>query len=213
MKDNIYNQRVDYSKNLPLEESELPDNPFELFHGWYEVALDKVAVDPNAMILSTLKGNQPRGRVVLLKNLDNRGFTYFTNYESDKAKETNIHSQASLTFFWRSLERQVRIEGSIEKISTVESDEYFLSRPLGSRIGAWASPQSNQIKSREELEQRVDKFKSEFEGKEVVRPENWGGLRLVPTYFEFWQGASSRLHDRIVFEIINGVWTKKRLAP
>lgn len=213
MSDNIYNQRIDYSKNDSLEENALPENPFELFHGWYEVALNKVERDPNAMILSTLSDDQPRGRVVLLKNLDERGFTYFTNYESDKVKETDEHSKASLTFFWSSLERQIRVEGVIERVSSKESDEYFLNRPLGSRLGAWASPQSSQINSRKELEDRVDHFQKQFEGKEVVRPENWGGLRLVPTYFEFWQGASSRLHDRIVYKLIEGVWVKKRLAP
>lgn len=213
MSENIYNQRIDYSKNDPLEEEVLPDNPFELFHGWYEVALSKVDIDPNAMILSTLSDDQPRARVVLLKNLDERGFTYFTNYGSDKVKETNKHSKASLTFFWRLLERQVRVEGVIEKISSEESDEYFLSRPIGSRVGAWASPQSSQINNRKELEDSVKHFQKQFDGKEVVRPENWGGLRLVPKYFEFWQGASSRLHDRIVYELIEGVWVKKRLAP
>ncbi len=213
MSDNIYNQRIDYTKNDYLEEDQLPDNPFELFHGWYEVALDKVERDPNAMILSTLKDDQPRGRVVLLKNLDERGFTYFTNYGSDKVGETDVHPSASLTFFWSVLERQIRVEGVVERVTKEESDDYFMNRPLGSRLGAWASPQSSVIQNRGELEARVEKFKKEFEGKEVTRPENWGGLRLVPTYFEFWQGASSRLHDRIVYEFENGVWKKKRLAP
>lgn len=213
MSDNIYNQRIDYTKNDALEENQLPDNPFELFHGWYQVALDKVERDPNAMILSTLSGNQPRGRVVLLKNLDEAGFTYFTNYESDKVSETDEHAEASITFFWSILERQVRVEGKVEKVSEKESDDYFMNRPLGSRLGAWASPQSTVINNRDELKQRVDDFKKEFEGKEVTRPKNWGGLRLVPTYFEFWQGASSRLHDRIVYELIDNVWVKKRLAP
>jgi len=213
MSNNIYNQRIDYTKNDYLEEDQLPNNPFELFHGWYEVALDKVERDPNAMILSTLKSDQPRGRVVLLKNLDERGFTYFTNYESDKVSETDVHPSASLTFFWSVLERQIRVEGVVERVSKEESDDYFMNRPLGSRLGAWASPQSSVIQNRGELEVRVEKFKKEFEGKEVTRPENWGGLRLVPTYFEFWQGASSRLHDRIVYFLDNGVWKKKRLAP
>ena len=213
MSENIYNQRIDYSKNDYLEEGNLPENPFELFHGWYKVALDKVERDPNAMILSTLSGNQPRGRVVLLKSLDERGFTYFTNYGSDKVLETDKHADASLTFFWSVLERQVRVEGVVERVTAEESDDYFMNRPLGSRLGAWASPQSSVIQNRAELEQRVDDVKMKFEGEEVTRPENWGGLRLVPTYFEFWQGASSRLHDRIVYELIDGSWVKKRLAP
>ena len=213
MAKNIYDQRVDYTKNNFLEENKLPDNPFELFQGWYKVALDQVDKDPNAMILSTLKDGRPRARVVLLKNLDELGFTYFTNYDSAKVQETNLNENASLTFFWRNLERQIRVEGKVEKISKEESDEYFMSRPEGSRIGAWASPQSQEIKSRSEIEGYVQQIKNKFKGKEVTRPKNWGGLRLVPTYFEFWQGASSRLHDRIVYELFGGVWRKKRLAP
>ena len=213
MSDNIYNQRIDYTKNNPLEENQLPYSPFELFDGWYKVALDKVCIDPNAMVLSTLSGSQPRGRVVLLKNLDAKGFSYFTNYESNKVSETDGHPEASLTFFWGVLERQIRVEGRVEKLTAQESDDYFMTRPLGSRLGAWASPQSSVIKNRSELEKRVEKIKKDFSGKEVTRPENWGGLRLVPVYFEFWQGASNRLHDRIVYELIDGNWIKKRLAP
>jgi pyridoxamine 5'-phosphate oxidase len=209
----IYNQRIDYSLNDPLESNLLPNNPFELFDGWYKVALDKVDKDPNAMILSTYANGTPRGRVVLLKLLDDKGFTYFTNYESNKAKETDAHSKASLTFFWSALERQVRVEGVIERVSEEESDDYFLNRPLGSRLGAWASPQSREIKDRAELVERLKSVEQEFDGKEVVRPKNWGGLRLVPTYFEFWQGQPNRLHDRVIFEKIDNGWVKKRLAP
>ena len=213
MTDNIYNQRIDYSKNDFLDENRLPNNPFELFTGWYEVALKKVHPDPNAMILSTLCVDKPRSRVVLLKNLDEKGFIYFTNYNSAKVQETNTNENASLTFFWRNLERQIRVEGKVEKVTKKESDDYFMSRPEGSRIGAWASPQSKEITSRKEIEDAVDAIKNKFDGKEVTRPQNWGGLRLVPTYFEFWQGASNRLHDRIVYEFVNGMWKKKRLAP
>ena len=209
----IYNQRIDYSLNDPLEPSILPKSPFELFEGWYKVAIKKVDKDPNAMVLSTYANGTPRGRVVLLKSLDERGFTYFTNYTSDKAQETDAHEKASLTFFWPTIERQVRVEGIVEKVSKEDSDEYFNNRPLGSRLGAWASPQSKEIKDREELIDRLEVIKEQFKDKEVVRPNNWGGLRLVPTYFEFWQGQSSRLHDRIVFEKTNNGWVKKRLAP
>ena len=209
----IYNQRIDYSLNDPLEPSVLPESPFELFEGWYKVAIKKVDKDPNAMVLSTYANGTPRGRVVLLKSLDERGFTYFTNYTSDKAQETDAHKKASLTFFWPTIERQVRVEGIVEKVSKEDSDEYFNNRPLGSRLGAWASPQSKEIKDREELIDRLEVIKEQFKDKEVVRPNNWGGLRLVPTYFEFWQGQSSRLHDRIVFEKTNNGWVKKRLAP
>lgn len=209
----IYNQRIDYSLNDPLEISVLPESPFELFEGWYKVAIKKVDKDPNAMVLSTYANGSPRGRVVLLKSLDERGFTYFTNYNSDKAQETNAHEKASLTFFWPTIERQVRVEGTVERVSEEDSDEYFNNRPIGSRLGAWASPQSKEIKNREELIDRLEVIKEQFKDKEVVRPNNWGGLRLVPTYFEFWQGQSSRLHDRIVFEKTNNGWVKKRLAP
>jgi len=209
----IYNQRTDYSLNDPLESNTLPDNPFELFDGWYKVALDKIDKDPNAMILSTYGNGIPRGRVVLLKSLDDRGFTYFTNYESKKVQETDAHEKASLTFFWSDLERQVRVEGIVERVSEKESDDYFMNRPQGSRLGAWASPQSKEIKDRDELIDRLRNFEKEFEGKVVHRPKNWGGLRLVPTYFEFWQGQSSRLHDRIIFEKTDNGWVKKRLAP
>tara|TARA_B100000795_G_scaffold258784_1_gene233183 strand:- start:301 stop:936 length:636 start_codon:yes stop_codon:yes gene_type:complete len=209
----IYNQRTDYSLNDPLEPNKLPDNPFELFDGWYKIALNKIEKDPNAMMLSTYGNGMPRGRVVLLKSLDERGFTYFSNYESRKVQETDAHKKASLTFFWSDLERQVRVEGSVEKVASNESDDYFLSRPRGSRLGAWASPQSKELKNREELINRLAAIEKEFEGKEVHRPENWGGLRLVPTYFEFWQGQSSRLHDRIIFEKTDNGWIKKRLAP
>ena len=209
----IYNQRIDYSLNDPLEISVLPESPFELFEGWYKVAIKKVDKDPNAMVLSTYANGTPRGRVVLLKSLDERGFTYFTNYNSDKAQETDAHEKASLTFFWPTIERQVRVEGIVERVSEEDSDEYFNNRPLGSRLGAWASPQSKEIKNREELIDRLEVIKEQFKDKEVVRPNNWGGLRLVPTYFEFWQGQSSRLHDRIVFEKTNNGWVKKRLAP
>lgn len=209
----IYNQRIDYSLNDPLETSVLPESPFELFEGWYKVAIKKVDKDPNAMVLSTYANGTPRGRVVLLKSLDERGFTYFTNYNSDKAQETDAHEKASLTFFWPTIERQVRVEGIVERVSEEDSDEYFNNRPIGSRLGAWASPQSKEIKNREELIDRLEVIKEQFKDKEVVRPNNWGGLRLVPTYFEFWQGQSSRLHDRIVFEKTNNGWVKKRLAP
>lgn len=209
----IYNQRIDYSLNDPLDPKALPDNPFEFFDGWYKVALEKVKKDPNAMVLSTFDGIQPRGRVVLLKSLDDKGFTYFTNYDSKKVQETDVHQNASITFFWTELERQVRVEGVVERVSTEESDEYFMNRPLGSRLGAWASPQSKVIENRKELEDRVEAVKTRFENKEVVRPDNWGGLRLIPRYFEFWQGQSSRLHDRIVYRLDNGEWIKERLAP
>lgn len=209
----IYNQRMDYSLNNPIDINSLPDHPFELFEGWYRVALDRIKRDPNAMVLSTYDGTQPRGRVVLLKSLDDKGFTYFTNYNSKKVQETDQYKNASATFFWSELERQVRIEGVVERVSEKESDEYFMNRPLGSRLGAWASPQSQVIANREELEKLVEDVKEQFKGKEVNRPANWGGLRLIPNYIEFWQGQSSRLHDRVVYRLEGNEWIKERLAP
>jgi pyridoxamine 5'-phosphate oxidase len=211
----IFDQRTDYVLNHPLEFENLDENPFKEFRAWYEIALARIKKDPNAMILSTYDGETPRGRVVLLKELDDKGFVYFTNYESDKVLEGNQHPKASLTFFWSDLERQVRVEGEIQKTSPEESDAYFLSRPLGSRLGAWASPQSREIESREWLENKVNEYKTKFKNgeSEVIRPSHWGGLRLIPSRFEFWQGQSSRLHDRIVYELESGIWKKKRLAP
>lgn len=209
---NDYNQRTEYNLNHPLEEENLNANPFVEFAEWYKVALSKVEKDPNAMVLSTYDGEIPRGRVVLLKELDTRGFVYFTNYLSDKSKEGLAHPKASLTFYWKELERQVRVEGEIEKTSEKESDAYFLSRPLGSRLGAWASPQSQVIPNRKWLEDQVVALNEQFKD-EVHRPPHWGGLRLVPIRFEFWQGAKSRLHDRIVYEKKGEEWIKTRLAP
>ena len=207
-----FNQRTDYVLNESLKEGEVSSNPFDLFHEWYEIALKHVKKDPNAMTLSTYDGVFPRGRVVLLKELDHEGFVFFTNYQSDKGRELEMHPNASVVFYWKELERQVRVQGKVVKTSEADSDGYFLSRPLGSRLGAWASPQSKVIPSREWLVEQVEKKSIEFESK-VHRPSFWGGYRLIPEYLEFWQGQSSRLHDRIVFEKGNSGWVKKRLAP
>ena len=211
-----YQQRTDYSLNDVMSSEFKNVSPFELFSKWYDQVVLKVAKDPNAMTLSTFDGEYPRARVVLLKELDDRGFVYFTNYLSDKVSETDSYPKASLTFFWKELERQVRVEGVVERVSGDVSDKYFNSRPRGSKIGAWASPQSKEIESREWLEKKVTQYESEFPN-EVKRPKHWGGLRLVPVRFEFWQGQSSRLHDRIVFERVsdevNSEWKIKRLAP
>ncbi|MFT6716085.1 MAG: pyridoxamine 5'-phosphate oxidase [Saprospiraceae bacterium] len=212
MENDKFKQRTDYTLNHPLNEKEFSSNPFEVFNQWYDVATERVEKDPNAMTLSTYDGEFPRARVVLLKELDEKGFVYFTNYLSDKVKETDAHPKASLTFYWKELERQVRIEGVMEKISPSESEDYFKTRPFGSRIGAWVSPQSKEIPDRQWLDEKVIECEAKFK-EDVKRPDFWGGLRLVPTYFEFWQGQSSRLHDRIVFEKINGEWSRKRLAP
>lgn len=208
----LHDHRVDYLLNRPINPEDLAPHPFEEFKNWYQTALQKVSKDPNAMFLSTYDGKQARGRIVLLKELDDKGLVFFTNYSSAKAKEIAQYPNASLTFFWSDLERQIRIEGVIEQTSTAESDAYFLSRPLGSRLGAWASPQSEIIESRAWLQQQMESYKQQF-GEEVKRPDNWGGFRLVPNHFEYWQGATSRLHDRICYDLKAGAWLKYRKAP
>ncbi|GAB2902164.1 pyridoxamine 5'-phosphate oxidase [Paralcaligenes ginsengisoli] len=204
--------RQSYEKNVLLEAS-LASTPFDQFALWFDEALKAKVVEPNAMTLatSTLSG-RPSARTVLLKGFDERGFVFFTNYESRKGEELAQNPCASLLFFWPALERQVRLEGSIEKISAQDSDEYYNSRPLGSRIGAWVSPQSRPI-SLQELEARTHAL-TESLGAHPARPPHWGGYRLRPDYAEFWQGRPSRLHDRLVFQLNDqNQWVSTRLAP
>lgn len=197
-----------------LDESVAGDDPLVFFQKWFSEAENASAEEVNAMTLATVDASsKPHARIVLLKGLDDRGFTFFTNYLSSKAQEIAANNHAALVFFWKELERQVRIEGVIERVSTEESDQYFHSRPAGSRLGAWASPQSQVIKNREELEKLTISYQEKFEGKDIPRPEHWGGYRLVPNYIEFWQGRSSRLHDRIAFTKTGNSWSKSRLAP
>lgn len=168
------------------------------------------------MTLATVDGEgRPHARTVLLKGFDDRGFTLFTNYESAKGHELMHKPHAALLFFWKELERQVRIEGPVEEVSNDESDAYFASRPRGSRIGAWASPQSSPIADRRILEERVTHFSDQYPGDEVPRPSFWGGYRVLPLCIEFWQGRPSRLHDRIRFrrESLHAPWERERLAP
>jgi pyridoxamine 5'-phosphate oxidase len=205
-------ERLDYQKNQGLDLSNLIKNPFEQFQHWFDFAVDVDAFYANAMALSTVHDNKPSSRVVLLKEMDEKGFVFFTNYTSAKSKEIDENKNAALLFFWKELERQIRIEGVLEKVSEENSNEYFRTRPRDSQIGAWASPQSTTI-TRAELEKRVEEFTTKFEGQEVPRPDFWGGFRLVPTRFEFWQGRAGRLHDRFVYENKNGVWEIGQVAP
>ncbi|HLU20205.1 MAG TPA: pyridoxamine 5'-phosphate oxidase [Pusillimonas sp.] len=201
-----------YQKSVLLENS-LASTPLEQFAVWFDEALKANVIEPNAMTLATADaGGRPSARIVLLKGIDDQGLVFFTNYQSRKGQELAAQPHASLLFFWPELERQVRLEGKVEKVSPNESDLYFESRPLGSRIGAWASPQSQPI-SREELERRSQEL-AESLGESPSRPPHWGGYRLVPERVEFWQGRPSRLHDRLVYERNDlGQWQITRLAP
>jgi pyridoxamine 5'-phosphate oxidase len=205
--------RRDYSAH-GLSEEEAGDDPFALFHRWFAQALAAELADPNAMILATATPDGvPSARAVLLKALDARGFTFFTNYDSRKGHEMAANSRVALVFLWHQLERQVRVEGSVEVVTAAESDEYYAKRPLGSRLGAWASPQSAVIPDRAFLEKAHAELMAKYPGGDPPRPPNWGGYRAVPEVIEFWQGRPSRLHDRIRFTRTPPGWRRDRLAP
>jgi pyridoxamine 5'-phosphate oxidase len=204
-----------------LDESAVHTNPHEQFSGWLQQALDAQLPEPNAMTLATVGANgRPSTRVVLIKGLDERGLVWYTNYASRKGQELAIHPQAALQFHWVELERVVRIEGRVEKIADAESDAYFHSRPLDSRLGAWASPQSQVIASRAVLEANTARYTTKYTAEcttELLpnppRPPHWGGYRLLPDTWEFWQGRKSRLHDRLRYRLLDGAWVLERLAP
>lgn len=205
--------RVEYSAG-GLTEEDAGADPFALFHRWFADALAADLMDPNAMTLATVGADgQPSARAVLLKALDASGFTFFTNYDSRKGREMAANPKVALVFLWHPLERQVRVEGAVEAVTAGESDEYYAKRPLGSRLGAWASPQSAVIAGREVLEKAHAELHAKFPDGEPPRPPNWGGYRVLPTVIEFWQGRRSRLHDRIVFKLCGEIWKKERLAP
>lgn len=209
----LNNLRREYKLNK-LSEETVHKSPISQFQSWFNQFMKIGTVEPNAMILATAdKKSKPSVRVVLLKGISNKGITFFTNYNSRKGQDLSQNSSASLLFFWAELERQVRIEGKIKKISRVESQKYFDTRPVESRIAAWASEQSRIIPDREYLEKRFKEFEKKFAGKKIPVPANWGGFRLVHDYFEFWQGRENRLHDRICYEKQKGRWKIFRLAP
>lgn len=205
--------RKEYSLKS-LSETEVKPTPFDQFDQWMREAVEAKLPEPNAMTLatSTFEG-KPSARVVLLKHYSTDGFSFFTNYESRKAKQILQNPYAAMVFYWPELERQVRIEGKVQKASDAQSDQYFKTRPEGSKIGAWASPQSAVIPNRKYLERLMADFEEEFKGKPIKRPPNWGGYVLIPTLFEFWQGRPNRLHDRIQYSLVNNVWKVERLAP
>lgn len=206
--------RLNYTQS-GLHESDLAENPFEQFHQWLAQAIAAELPEPNAMTLATIaEDSKPIARMVLLKGLDERGFVFYTNYDSAKGKQLSSTSAAALVFWWAGLERQVRVEGTVEKVSEEESDTYFQSRPRSSQLGAWASPQSQVVESREALEQGLAVFEEKFANEKVPRPSHWGGFRVIPHAIEFWQGRPSRLHDRIRYELTEtGDWVYQRLAP
>jgi pyridoxamine 5'-phosphate oxidase len=212
MSTNLADIRKDY-RLASFDEKDAAANPFEQFTKWWNEATHSNIEEVNAMTLATAtKDGLPSARIVLLKGYDENGFVFFTNYSSDKGKELAQNPKAALVFFWKELERQIRIEGTVEKVSAEESDAYFNSRPAGSRIGAWASHQSAVIEYRQVIEQNVKKY-TEIFGKEIPRPENWGGYIVKPILMEFWQGRSSRLHDRLQYRLDSGNWIRERLAP
>jgi pyridoxamine 5'-phosphate oxidase len=199
----INNLRREYKLNK-LSKETVQKQPFNQFDSWFNEVLKVGLVEPNAMILATADSKaKPSVRVVLLKEYSSNGFTFFTNYTSKKGKNLSDNSSASLLFFWVELERQVRVEGVIKKISRSESKKYFNTRPLDSRLAAWTSEQSKMIPSRDYLEAKFQIFKRQFKGKQIPLPPDWGGFKLVPEYFEFWQGRESRLHDRICYKKVN----------
>lgn len=209
---NIADLRKDY-KVASLAEKDVAVSPFTQFEKWLNEAIAAELPEPNAMTLATVDDdNRPSTRIVLIKEFDARGPVWFTNYQSRKGRELAANKFAAIQFHWVELERVVRIEGAVEKISDTESDTYFNSRPLDSRIGAWASPQSEVISSRAVLVGRAAEYAAKFMLK-PPRPPHWGGYRLIPDRFEFWQGRSSRLHDRILYRLHEDAWHIERLAP
>jgi pyridoxamine 5'-phosphate oxidase len=204
--------RRDFS-SLGLSESDLSSDPFEQFKIWMDVALASDILDPNAMTVSTVgKDGRPSARVVLLKHFSEDGFSFYTNYESKKGSDLSANPFTVLHFFWPQLDRQIAVYGKVEKTSREDSEKYFMSRPVESRLSAWASNQSHVVSSREELETRVADLREKF-GEDIPLPPFWGGFRLTPDKFEFWQGRQNRLHDRLVYTLEDSSWTISRLAP
>ncbi|TKB47515.1 pyridoxamine 5'-phosphate oxidase [Thalassotalea mangrovi] len=199
---------------MPMADVPQDKSPFALFDTWFQDANKSGILLPEAMSVSSCSAEgQPSSRMVLLKSFDEKGFVFYTNYGSRKSQELNDNNQVALLFHWAVLQRQVRIEGKVEKITAQESEAYFHSRGRGSQIGAWASKQSKKIASKDELHQKEKQFEQQFSGKQVPLPEFWGGYRVVPHYIEFWQGRANRLHDRLCFENVDGQWQTYLLQP
>ncbi len=210
----IRDARISYEKDT-LEEARVASDPLEQFKAWLDTALaTEGVVEPNAVtVASVADDGQPSLRVVLLRGYDERGFVFFTNYESRKGRELDAHPAAALLFYWAALERQVRIEGLVSRLDAAESDAYFMQRPRGHRLSAWASKQSTVVPDRAFLEAQMAAEDLRFKDIEVERPPYWGGYRLTPHAYEFWQGRRNRVHDRIAYARANGAWKMSRLAP
>lgn len=209
----LFNIRRDFTLKT-LDESDVLSDPMDMFEQWLNEAIIAKALEPNAMNLATATPDgKPSSRMILLKQIKPQGFVFFTNYDSKKAYQITLNKYCALTFVWNELERQVRIEGIVEKTSDAESDSYFEVRPAKSKLGAWASPQSRAIPDRKYLEGLIKEYESKFKDKNIVRPQNWGGYIVKPHLIEFWQGRSNRLHDRIQYVLEDGVWEVERLAP
>ena len=197
----------------PLRRSDLASDPIEQFSSWWERAEAEVPL-PDAICLATVdSGGAPDARMVLLKGFGAEGFRFHTNYESAKGEQLTSNPNAAIVVYWRELDRQVRVRGVVERLSAEQSDEYFLTRPPERRVGAWASPQSRPLESRDELDERVREVEERFAGEEIPRPEHWGGFRLIPETYEFWEHEENRLHDRIRYRRDGESWTVERLQP
>ena len=210
----IVDLREEYTR-ASLNKADVAKEPTAQLSVWLDAARAVEEREPTAMALATVSGDgRPSVRVVLLKGLDERGLAFYTNLESHKGRQLKANPNAALMFWWPALERQVRVEGRVERVAGAEAEAYFSSRPLESRLGAWASPQSRQVECREELEARLEAIRTEFDGDDIALPPHWGGFRVVPDRFEFWQGRASRLHDRIAYALDErGDWVITRLAP
>ncbi len=214
IEEHIRKSRRDYSRE-PLDESMVDPDPFRQFEIWFESAIKAGVPDPHAMVVATVsRAGNPSARVVLLRGFERNGFVFYTNYQSHKGSDLLQNPNVAAVFFWSEIDRQIRIEGQVEKVAPEESDKYFHSRPRESQMSAWASDQSKVVVNRAELDKSFEKYEEQFAGGPVPRPDKWGGFRMIPTTFEFWQGRPNRMHDRILYELNStGRWEIKRLAP